>query len=168
MAVNRPAADLPSRIGGAADAWDDGLVGQILSEDYFDLLPPQQAVYSVVYAASLGTPTGPQIVAGTDENDDPALHAFWVPYTGAGFQDEPDPGWEQASSGTQYRQAWVLYDQLSNTYSNVVEALLTTLGSAVAGFNVWSGSIWEMKPVKVWNGSSWETKPLKHYDGVWN
>ena len=35
MALNFPQADLPSRLRGGADAWDDGVAGLILSEDFF-------------------------------------------------------------------------------------------------------------------------------------
>lgn len=47
MALNFPQADLPSRLRGGADAWDDGVAGLILSEDFF-----ASAITGTVYDAN--------------------------------------------------------------------------------------------------------------------
>jgi hypothetical protein len=44
----------------------------------------------------------------------------------------------------------------------LADAPPATLGS----FKVWTGSVWEYKPVKVWTGSVWEQKSLKYWDGT--
>jgi hypothetical protein len=81
-------------------------------------------IYSVVYLAPASTPTGAQIVAGLDASNAPALHAFSVPYTGAGVYDEPEPGWTGAQPGVAYLQAWV-YRSAAGEFSAVVVAEIT-------------------------------------------
>lgn len=44
MAVSFPQTDSPRDLSGGADAWDDGLAGQILSADYFAVSQPQTKI----------------------------------------------------------------------------------------------------------------------------
>ena len=45
MAIPFPQTEVPRDLSGGADAWDDGLAGQILSADYFTVSQTQTQSY---------------------------------------------------------------------------------------------------------------------------
>lgn len=84
-----------------------------------------------------GTPTGPQIAAGNLSSGSPAAYAGSesAPGSGSGTITEATAATGLTAS-TAYRIAWVVYDDVALTYSNVVVGLETTAASlslAIAG-----------------------------------
>ena len=56
-------------------------------------------------------------------------------------------------------------------YQPIIPAAAELLsGSAPPGntgqIKVWTGAVWEAKPMKVWTGATWEIKPVKFWDGT--
>jgi hypothetical protein len=74
-----------------------------------------------------GTPTGAQIAAGKLSNNNAAAYAGSepAPTSGSGTITEATAITGLMDS-TSYRIAWVVYDSVSNTYSNVVVGNVTT------------------------------------------
>lgn len=84
-----------------------------------------------------GTPTGAQIAAGNLSSGSPAAYAGseTAPGSGSGTITEATAV-TGLTAGTAYRIAWVVYDAVSDTYSNVVvgtESTLAALISAAGG-----------------------------------
>jgi hypothetical protein len=81
-----------------------------------------------------GTPTGAQIAAGKLSNNNAAAYAGSepAPTSGSGTITEAT-AITGLTGSTSYRIAWVVYDSVSDTYSNVVVGDVTTDAAAVSG-----------------------------------
>lgn len=91
-----------------------------------------QIAYWIAHATASwpGTPTGAQIAAGELSDDSPATWAGseTAPGSGSGTITEATAA-TGATAGVSYTQAWVVYDDVAGTYSNVVVGAFDTLSA---------------------------------------
>ena len=86
-------------------------------------------LFWVVQPDATATPTAGQIQSGRDGTGNTALASGSEPYASTGVYSEAT-AFSGLSPSTAYEQAWVAYDDVALTYSNVATATITTLAAA--------------------------------------
>ena len=98
------------------------------------------------------------------------LNVSNIPTEGSGFTDtgQSNQNNPNLAIGSEFKDANdTTADMTSTGYNIPWVGIAVEIGIPVATATnpkVWTGSAWEVKPVKVWNGSAWVEKPVK----VWN